>query len=316
MKSVEGELSGVFNETAKTVTFVYEKNLVEGAEITVLYQDEAGKELHPATVLKGMIGEEWEANPVFVEGYFVKTTLGATSGSFDETSRTVTFVYESIGRIGYTVIVMYQDEEGNMLADGEFLEGSLGDSWKAEEKQIEGYRFSRVEGETSGFFVNQMQVVTFFYEKIVKKGEDVIVSYRDESGKELQPNKVLQGAVGDTWQTDAADIKGYELVKVEGDLIGTFTEQSQQVIFTYKKIATLDNKEETKTDSKEETKSDEKKEGRKFAATQASELAKSVNNTGKDEMIPLLGENSSILMMFGVGLVGLLGYLLRKKIVK
>ncbi|MEC5317324.1 MucBP domain-containing protein, partial [Enterococcus casseliflavus] len=46
---------GVFNETAQTVTYIYTKNPVPAADVTVEYVDTEGNEIHPSQTISGNV---------------------------------------------------------------------------------------------------------------------------------------------------------------------------------------------------------------------------------------------------------------------
>ncbi|WP_347094165.1 MucBP domain-containing protein, partial [Enterococcus gallinarum] len=71
-------MTGVFSDTAQTVTYVYIKDPVPAADVTIEYVDSEGNQLHELQILKGNIGEKYDAStPTYqltIDGY----TLDAT----------------------------------------------------------------------------------------------------------------------------------------------------------------------------------------------------------------------------------------------
>ncbi|MBU5895170.1 MucBP domain-containing protein, partial [Vibrio cholerae O1] len=64
------------------------------------------------------------------------------------------------------VIVSYVDESGNKLSDDVVLTGNIGENYNSEQKTIDGYTFKEVQGNPTGSFTDQEQVVTYVYSKV------------------------------------------------------------------------------------------------------------------------------------------------------
>ncbi|MDB1717915.1 MucBP domain-containing protein, partial [Enterococcus casseliflavus] len=64
---------GILGETAQTVTYVYTKNPVPAADVTVEYVDTEGKEVHPSQTISGNVGDPYDASTeqyqLKIEGY-------------------------------------------------------------------------------------------------------------------------------------------------------------------------------------------------------------------------------------------------------
>ena len=63
------------------------------------------------------------------------------------------------------VIVNYVDEFGNKLTDTINLTDLVGNEYKTEELEFEGYIFAKVEGKTEGNYIDGTIEVTYYYEK-------------------------------------------------------------------------------------------------------------------------------------------------------
>lgn len=64
-----------------------------------------------------------------------------------------------------TVIVKYQDKNGNAIADSVTMSGETGTSYSISDKNITGYTFSQVVGSTSGKYTDGTITVTYVYSK-------------------------------------------------------------------------------------------------------------------------------------------------------
>lgn len=148
-----------------------------------------------------------------------------------------TYVWEK--KNGGAITVHYQDEQGHKISDDAVLSGrKVGDRYSTERKNIAGYTFKEVKGNTSGNFTAQAQTVTYVYTKDPVKAADVTVKYQDESGKKLSDNITLSGNIGDTYTSSKKTINGYDLIKTIGQPTGTFTDTAQEVTYVYKKQST------------------------------------------------------------------------------
>ncbi len=90
---------GVFSETAQTVTYIYKKNPIPAADITVEYVDTEGKEIHPSQTISGNVGEFYDVSTekyqVKIDGYIVDESRlpQNAKGTFGKEEATVTYVY-------------------------------------------------------------------------------------------------------------------------------------------------------------------------------------------------------------------------------
>ncbi|MBS7576540.1 MULTISPECIES: MucBP domain-containing protein [unclassified Enterococcus] len=73
-----------------------------------------------------------------------------------------------------TVTIKYQDVNGNELAADNNLIGIIGSNYEAEQNIFEGYTFERIEGNQTGTFSNENQVVKFIYSKNIETGKIVL----------------------------------------------------------------------------------------------------------------------------------------------
>ncbi|WP_239255301.1 MucBP domain-containing protein [Listeria ilorinensis] len=63
----------------------------------------------------------------------------------------------------------------------------------------------------------------------------VTVKYQDETGNRLADEEVLNGKIGESYQTDAKDILGWRLKKTPDNAAGHFSKEAQEVIYLYEK---------------------------------------------------------------------------------
>lgn len=233
-KAVQGNATGTFTDAPQTVTYIYTRNA--GKAVTVQYQDENGKTIHPDVTLSGFLGDTYQSEQLAIDGYTFKTVQGNTTGTFTDAPQTVTYIYTRNN--GKAVTVQYQDENGKTLHPNVILNGFLGDTYQTEQLAIDGYTFKAVQGNASGTFTDATQTVTYIYTR--NTGKAVTVQYQDENGKTIHPETVLTGFLGDTYQSEQLAIDGYTFKTVQGNPTGTFSADAQTVTYVYEAVPTTD----------------------------------------------------------------------------
>ncbi|MGM0320145.1 hypothetical protein IGI82_001277 [Enterococcus sp. AZ067] len=246
-------LKGVFSATAQTVTYVYTKNPIPAADVTVEYVDTEGKEVHPSQVISGNVGESYDASTekyqLTIEGYTLdKSQLPENSkGMFSGTAQTVTYIYTKNPIPAADVTVEYADTEGNEIHASQTISGNVGDSYDAstEEYQltIEGYTLdeSHLPENLKGVFSETAQTVTYIYTKNPVPAADVTVEYVDTEGKKIHAAKKISGNVGDSYDASTDQYKlsidGYILdeSQLPENSTGVFSETAQTVTYIYTK---------------------------------------------------------------------------------
>ena len=133
-----------------------------------------------------------------------------------------------------TVVVKYVEKEsGKEIETAEEMKGRVGEEYVTLAKDIEGYTLIGDTENTRGEYKEGTIEVIYYYEKTPAK---VIIKYQDEEGKDLIPEKVVEGYVSEEYETKAEEIEGYELVDVIGQESGVMTEDDIVIIYVYKHI--------------------------------------------------------------------------------
>ncbi|EGP9127838.1 peptidoglycan-binding protein [Listeria monocytogenes] len=136
--------------------------------------------------------------------------------------------------------VNYLDEANQTLATSETMSGKLGESYVTTPKTIDGYQVKETPTNATGTYTTNTETiqVNYIYEKTVAEGANVSVEYIDEATNEIiAPTEMLSGKIGESYQAEPKEIVGYELSQMPSNQQGAYTDQSQSVIFKYKKIA-------------------------------------------------------------------------------
>ena len=244
---------GVFSETAQTVTYVYTKNPIPAADVTVEYVDTEGKEVHPSQVISGNVGESYDASTekyqLTIDGYTLDESPLPENlkGVFSETAQTVTYVYTKNPIPAADVTVEYVDTEGNEIHASQTISGNVGDSYDASTEKyqltIEGYTLdeSQLPENGKGVFSEKAQTVTYIYTKNPVPAADVTVEYVDTEGNEIRPSQKISGNVGESYDASTDQYKlsidGYTLdeSQLPENSKGIFSETQQIITYIYKK---------------------------------------------------------------------------------
>ncbi|ENI8397104.1 class 1 internalin InlJ [Listeria monocytogenes] len=158
--------TGQFTSSAQTVNYIYTKNPApEKGVVEIHYVDENNKQLSSATEISGTVGDNYTTEPKTIDGYTLTTTPDNATGTFNTSSQTVTYVYTKNIVAAEPVTVNYVDANGKTLAPSETLNGTIGDTYKATTKQIDGYTLSAEPTNATGQFTNSAQTVNYIYTK-------------------------------------------------------------------------------------------------------------------------------------------------------
>lgn len=160
--------TGFFTAEKQSVKYVYSKDPVAAADVTVKYQDTNGKELADTVIKTGNIGDLYSTEQKEFDGYTFKEAQGNTTGIFMDEAQTVIYIYEKRPSKVSNVIVKYQDTDGNNLIDDVVKTGVIGDSYTTEQKVFDGYTFKEIRGIAKGSFTDNLQVVTYIYERKIE----------------------------------------------------------------------------------------------------------------------------------------------------
>ncbi|MGF2167093.1 MucBP domain-containing protein [Enterococcus casseliflavus] len=244
---------GVFSETAQTITYIYTKNPVPAADVTIEYVDIEGNEIHPSQTISGNVGESYDASTknyqLVIEGYTLdKSQLPENSkGVFSETAQTVTYIYTKNPVPAADVMVEYLDAEGKEIHASQTISGNVGDSYDASTEKyqlaIEGYTLdeSQLPENSKGVFGETAQTVTYIYKKNPIPAADITVKYVDTEGEEIHSPQTISGNVGDSYDASTEryqlKIDGYTLdeSQLPENLKGVFSETAQTVTYIYTK---------------------------------------------------------------------------------
>jgi hypothetical protein len=148
---------------------------VQGADVTVKYQDENGASLMKDVTLSGNIGDAYASEQKVFTGYTFKEVQGSTTGTFSDLPQTVTYVYQKNPVSSGKITVKYQDESGNSLVADAILSGNIGETYTSQQKAITGYTFKEVQGTPTGTFDAVDHTIVYVYTKNIKPNQAQVI---------------------------------------------------------------------------------------------------------------------------------------------
>ncbi|EBF5127723.1 LPXTG cell wall anchor domain-containing protein [Listeria monocytogenes] len=226
--------NGTFSTNPQTVTYTYTKDPI-AQPVTVNYIDTDGKTIAPTETLSGNIGENYTTTAKTIQGYTLTTTPANAKGSFSTEAQIINYIYEKNPDLAQPITVDYRSSTGQKISKSEVLTGNIGESYSTQPKTIAGYTLTTTPPNAKGTFTTNAQTVTYVYTPIAISALPVTVNYLDENGKEIADSVVLNGHVGEAYNTLAKEIDGYTLIKTPTNANGVFSAEAQSIDYIYRK---------------------------------------------------------------------------------
>ncbi|OFG40786.1 MucBP domain-containing protein [Listeria monocytogenes] len=226
--------NGTFSTNPQTVTYTYTKDPI-AQPVTVNYIDTDGKTIAPTETLSGNIGGNYTTTAKTIQGYTLTTTPANANGTFSTEAQIINYIYEKNPDLAQPITVDYRSSTGQKIAKSEVLTGNIGESYSTQPKTIAGYTLTTTPPNAKGTFTTNAQTVTYVYTPIAISALPVTVNYLDENGKEIADSVVLNGHVGEAYNTLAKEIDGYTLIKTPTNANGVFSAEAQSIDYIYRK---------------------------------------------------------------------------------
>ena len=207
-------------------------NLQSGG-IEANYIDKDTGKLLDKESFSGPVGERISTKSKEFSGYTLVEKPKTEEYTLTEDLQKVNYYYSKNSKL----TVKYVDELTNSeIADRVTITGKYGDKYNTEKKEIEGYGFSRVEGDVEGTLKGENITITYYYKKI----SNVTAKYIDEiTNQEIATSENIKGKVGDGYKTGKKDITGYEYVRVDGQPEGYIKTEDTFITYYYRKISNV-----------------------------------------------------------------------------
>ena len=185
---------------------------------------------------KGNVGDPYDIPAREFEGYEIVTRdfegnnriPENSKGTMTEEEIEVNYYYIKLAKVR----VEYIDEQTGERLDEEELNGYVGISYETEEKEFEGYDLVEKPSNSTGKMTEEEIVVKYYYQK---KAE-VEVKYLEKGTEyEIVPSEILEGHVGNDYETEQKDIQYYKFVEKTENYKGKMEEEKITVIYYYEK---------------------------------------------------------------------------------
>ncbi|PCT93772.1 MucBP domain-containing protein [Listeria monocytogenes] len=233
--TIKSTLSTNSNPFAKVRVPITVTPPVKGGDVTVQYKDTTGAVLADSTTLSGNVGENYTTTAKTIDGYSLTTTPANAKGTFSTEAQIINYIYEKNPDLAQPITVNYRSSTGQKIAKSEILTGNIGASYSTQPKTIAGYTLTTTPPNAKGTFTTNAQTVTYVYTPIAISALPVTVNYLDENGKEIADSVVLNGRVGEAYNTLAKEIDGYTLIKTPTNANGVFSAEAQSIDYIYRK---------------------------------------------------------------------------------
>ena len=220
----------------------YEAN---DANLVVKYVDEKGKDLIPSETTKGKVGDEYTTTGKVIPGYVLVRVDGEAKGKIGTDGSTVTYVYKPIGSWipnipgQPTNPIKYPNDPTDPTKPGKPTEVlPYVPGFTPEDKDGNPLKPVDPKDPSKGYVVpniptdpSQDTIINYVANKA-----KLVVKYVDENGKDLIPAETTEGKVGDEYTTTGKVIKGYVLVRVDGETKGKIGKDGSTVTYVYQPL--------------------------------------------------------------------------------
>ena len=214
---------GEYNEELQTITWKEEIEHINTDETEEPYKVDITKNIV-------LVYKDLDAT----ESMVTNKVKGTVELYETEEKNTVETEEDVLVEIEGTVVVKYVEKDtGKELETADEMTGRVGEEYITLPKDIENYELVGDTENTKGEYKEGTIEVIYYYEKTPAK---VIIKYEDEEGKDILPEKVVEGYISQEYETKAEEIEGYELVNVIGEEKGEMTKEDIIIIYVYKHI--------------------------------------------------------------------------------
>ena len=185
---------------------------------------------------QGNVGDTYDIPPRTFEGYDLVevdssgNNMLPTNAKGEMTEEQIVVNYYYIKQA--TVKVEYIDKLTGETLDEEEIQGHIGDSYETEEKEFDGYELVEQPSNSTGEMTEEEIIVKYYYQR---KAE-VEVKYLEKGTEyEIAESEIVEGYVGDHYETTQKDIPYYNFVEKTSNWKGTMGEEKITVIYYYEK---------------------------------------------------------------------------------
>ncbi|KRL75528.1 hypothetical protein FC17_GL002582 [Secundilactobacillus paracollinoides DSM 15502 = JCM 11969] len=224
LNSYTEKTSGSFCVTNPDVVYVY---TADPETLTVRYEDSNGQSIIDPTTVEGVYNGSYTTEPKTIEGYTLASSTDNTTGTYTVDTPDVVYTYTADPE---TVTVVYQNTDGQSIANSEVLTGDYATSYESQAKTIAGYTLTSTPTNATGTYGVSNADVVYTY---TADSETVTVRYEDTTGKTISDPTTLTGAYGTDYAATPATIAGYTLNSYTEKTSGTFDVTNPDVVYVY-----------------------------------------------------------------------------------
>ena len=156
--------------------------------------------------LSGPVGEKVNTIAKEIDGYTLVEKPKQEEFTLTEDLQTVNYYYSKKSKVK----VKYIDEITNKeIEKEEIINGKYGDKYTTIQKEIEGYNFTRVDGNKEGTMKGQDITIIYYY----KHKSKVIVNYIDKDTNKKIDSTIEEVYENDTYTSEERKYDGYVLIE-------------------------------------------------------------------------------------------------------
>ena len=222
------QTKGIMEREDVTKTFYYKK--ISGGLI-VKYVDVLSGELLDQVEYTGNEGDPVTFEEKSFIYYFLHSTPEVDNATLTvETVEPQEYIYYYIKMGSVNVIGIDQDTREELYRYS--LNGVEGEKYEAYPRTLEGYKLVVIPNNEKGTYERNTPDVIYEYKKY---SGTVDVEYIDKDTGELLGTDKMSGVIGESYKTEQRTYEGYRFVNVEGETIGTYSEEEKLVKYYYER---------------------------------------------------------------------------------
>lgn len=195
----EGEEKGKLKKEKININYLYAKT----SNIIIKYLDKlTGKEIEKSTCIQGYEGKEYKINPKKISGYqYIGNIL---QGKMTQDSQEICLYYNEIGNLKVSYV---NEVTGEKILPDEINKNLVGEEYHLTDKEIPGYKFSRIDGKKNGIISAKENNIIYYYKKEVK----LVVKAVDIDTNKILDKEEFLGYEGDKITVKSKKFEGYVL---------------------------------------------------------------------------------------------------------
>ena len=221
---VEGTEEGTYGRDDIIITYYYSEN---SRVFTRFIDVNTNEPISEDVIEEGYIGKEYQTTRKDISGYTYQYVDGQEHGNMIKGRITVTYYYAKNAQ----VITKFVDKNTNQeLIENVIINSFETKPYETELKDIDGYTYLEVNGETSGNTPRDGVTVTYYY----AKNAQVKAQYIDKNtNTSIADEEVVDSYESKPYETHVKDIQGYTFIEVDNPETGNTPRDGITVSYYY-----------------------------------------------------------------------------------